>query len=167
MQENIVNNDDDLISEIIDESVSDEENSNSVEGDEDDELGDVKVTKDFKENVIKFVKLDELIKKKQEEITELKSKKNENEEYILKYLDTIGENTIDITDGKLKKNKSETKTTPNIDCFYEVLDSNIKDDELKKKIKEELEKKRQLKVNVNLKRINTKKKPVKKKKTSK
>ena len=70
----------DVISEIDKEdSISDDEDNETID--------DVKVPKEFQENVVKFVKIDDLIRKKQEELSELKKQKKPCEEFILKYLD--------------------------------------------------------------------------------
>lgn len=146
----------DVISEIDkDESISEEDDNETID--------DVKVPKEFQENVVKFVKLDDLIRKKQEELSELKKQKKPCEEYILKYLDKTDLNTIEITDGKLRKNKSETKKSLSQDIIKETLTELLKDpikvDEALKK----MEDKRPLNVHTNLKRTGKREKKVAKK----
>jgi len=43
------------------------------------------------------------------EIKELKDERKEFEVFILEYMDKVNENVIDISDGKLRRNKSNTK----------------------------------------------------------
>lgn len=107
------------------DNMSDIENSDS--DDIEQEAEQIKITKDFQENVIKFVKIDDLIKKKQSEITELKSQKKPCEENIIKYLDEIDENVIEITNGKLRKNKSETKVALNKEIIKNAINNQIQD----------------------------------------
>lgn len=135
----------DVISEIDKEdSISDEDDNETID--------DVKVPKEFQENVVKFVKIDDLIRKKQEELSELKKQRKPCEEFILKYLDKTDLNTIEITDGKLRKNKSETKKALSQDIIKDTLTELLKDplkvDEALKK----MEDKRPLNVHTNLKR---------------
>lgn len=161
------NNLDEIISEIDkDESCSDVEDSNSEEGDDQtDKLDKVQVTKEFQENVVKYVKLDDLIRKKQQELSELKERRKPSEEYILKYLDSVDENIIEITDGKLRKNKSETKASLNQDIIKNAISETITDPAIVEEIMKKMETKRPLNTHVNLKR--TTKRQVKKKVKSK
>tara|TARA_B110000977_G_C11085780_1_gene494633 strand:+ start:4737 stop:5123 length:387 start_codon:yes stop_codon:yes gene_type:complete len=68
-----------------------------------------KVTKEFKNKVLKWVSLDNelrTIKAKSREIT--KEKKN-HEDFILNFLDSVDEKVVEIADGKLRRNVSKTK----------------------------------------------------------
>jgi hypothetical protein len=67
------------------------------------------ISDEFKEKVVNYVNLDDLIKKKQTEIKELNKKKKVFEEYIIKYLDVVEESVIDLGHGKIKKNKKVSK----------------------------------------------------------
>ena len=49
------------------------------------------------------------LKKKNEDIKDLKTEKKEYEIFILEYMDKINESVINISDGKLRRNKSSTK----------------------------------------------------------
>tara|TARA_A100001015_G_C14485416_1_gene517169 strand:+ start:173 stop:559 length:387 start_codon:yes stop_codon:yes gene_type:complete len=68
------------------------------------------ITDEFVEVVKSWVKLDDDIKQKNEDIKELKTEKKEYEMFILEYMDKINESVINISDGKLRKNKSLTKS---------------------------------------------------------
>jgi hypothetical protein len=67
------------------------------------------ITEEFVEVVKSWVKLDDEIKKRNEEIKDFKTEKKEYEIFILEYMDKINESVINISDGKLRRNKSSTK----------------------------------------------------------
>ena len=146
----------------IDASTSPEPSNYSKNDDDsiDNEAEQITVSKEFQENVIKFVKLDDLIRKKQKEMNELKQQRKPCEEFILKYLDEIGESTVDISNGKLRKNKSETLTPLTKDIIKDSILGKVGDPKIADEILKQMEK-RPKKTNVNLKR--TKKRAPKKK----
>lgn len=149
-----------LISEIDkdeDESISsrsgdDSENDNQNDDDEKDTIDQIKVSKEFQENVIKFVKLDDLMRKKQQEMAEIREQRKPCEQYILKYLDNVNENVIDITNGKLRKNKSETKSALSQDIMKNAISAKVQDPKIVEEILKLMEEKRPLNTHVNLKR---------------
>ncbi len=140
----------DLTSEVISEI--DRDDSISSDSDEEKALDKMKITKEFQENVVKFVKLDDLMRKKQEELAELRKKRKPCEEYILKYLDNIKENVIEITDGKLRKNKSETKQALSQDMIKGAILEKIEDPMIVEAILKSMEEKRPMNTHVNIKR---------------
>ena len=127
-----------------DESISNSEKSN------DDKKK--KISKEFQENVIKFVKIDDLMRKKQKEIAELRSQKKPCEDYILKYLDQIDESVIEISNGKLRKNKSETKVPLNQDIIKNAIKDKVSDPTTVEEIIKNMDKLRPMNTRVNLKR---------------
>lgn len=113
---NMENSRNDNILDSDDDSDSDDEVSDLSDSDYEDEsqINDKKVKTKFLENVIKYLKADDIIKKKnkehKEDIKNLKDEKNELEGFIIRYLDRKGETHVNIKgEGKLIKNKSETK----------------------------------------------------------
>lgn len=112
-------NDNDSYANYTDESISDDEIDNDAEA--------LQVSKEFQENVIKYVKLHDLIQKRNDEIRELKKQKKPCEEYILKYLDQVDVGHVDITDGKLRKNKSENKVPLSQDIIRSAIGSKVTD----------------------------------------
>ena len=100
------------------------------EGEEEDEDENNKAERDtmpeFKENVVKFVKMDDLIRIKMEEIKELKEQKKPYEEYILGFLEKKDAPFVNIKTGKLIRNKSETKTPLKLDIIKESIVEGIK-----------------------------------------
>ena len=148
---------------------SDDEIDDDIISDNDDDVTNaskkdkpVQVTDEFKECVIGFIKLDDLIRQRQEDIKELKEKKKPYEEFILKYLDKVGENVIEVQESKLRKNQSETKMPLKIDMIKEAIfetikkDKNDQSDEKCKELVEEtiqlMENKRPTTIRTNLKR---------------
>ena len=105
-------------------------NSNSNDSSSEEEankLSSIKITKEFQENVIKYVKLDDLIKQKQEELSELKEQLKPCEQYIISSLDTLNESSIGITNGTLIKKKVEKKSPLNQEIIKAGLLKKLKD----------------------------------------
>lgn len=150
-------------SELTNEVVSDDDYSSNSSGSEEENVNDVTVTKEFQESVVKYVKIDDLIKKKQDELKELKNQKAPCEKTILKFLEDVDENVIDITDGKLRKNKSTTKQKLTEDIMKSAIGEYVKDPAQIEAIMKAMESKRPEVTHVNLKR--TGKRAPKKKKT--
>lgn len=117
----------------------------------DKEAKEVQITKEFQENVIKYVKLHDLINKKNEEIRELKKMKKPCEDFILKYLDKFDVNYVEVTDGKLRKNKSENKVPLSQDIIKEAIAKKVTDPKVVEEILNSIEK-RPTKTAVNIKR---------------
>lgn len=113
---------------------------------------EVNVSTEFQENVIKFVKIDDLTKKKQKEMSELRTQKKPCEEYVLSYLDQIGETVIEITSGKLRKNKSETKVPLTIEIIKQAIETEVTDPIKVAKIMKKMDDLRPKNVRTNLKR---------------
>jgi len=159
----------DLTSEIFSQIDKDDESSISSHSDDGKKSNkdEIKISKEFQENVIKFVKLDDLMRKKTQEMAELREQRKPCEEYILKYLDSIDESIINITDGKLRKNKSETKASINQDIIKKAISKKVTDPKLLDEIMKEMEESRPVNTHVNLKRTggNEQKKLKKVKKT--
>lgn len=82
----------------------------SENNDSDNEEINQQVTEEFIEVVKNWVVLDDSIRDYNDKIKDLKNERKDYEDYILEYMDKINENVIEITGGKLRKNKSQTKT---------------------------------------------------------
>ena len=87
-----------------DKSIDSTDSTNSVKS-----VGSKSVSNKFVKVVEKFVELDNSIRDKEAEVKQLKTSKKLCEEYILKYLDSVEETSIDIDNGKLGKNQSDLK----------------------------------------------------------
>lgn len=88
-----------------------------------------KITEEFVEVVKNWVKSDDEIREYNERIKDLKNERKEYETYILEYMDTINENVINITGGKIRKNKSQTKTPLKEESIKSALFEITKDNE--------------------------------------
>ncbi len=117
-----------------------------------EEAEQLKISKEFQEMVIKFVKLDDLVRKKEKDIKELKIQRKPCEDFILTYLDKVGENTIDITNGKLRKNKSETKVPLNQNIIKDAIKEKVADPKVVEDILTLMDTMRPMNVRTNLKR---------------
>ena len=110
----------------------------------------------FGEVVKEYVQIDNEIRKMLETIKKLKTMKHAKEELILKFMEQTNYNSIDITGGKLIRNKSETKKKLTQDIIEETLKEKLKDTGIVTKIIDDMEQKRETKINVNLKRTHHK-----------
>ena len=130
----------------------------------------------FVEKITKYVKYDELMKKEiamyREKMNTLKEEKNELEMFILRYLDVINQDIVNMGDGsKLTKYESVRKSGLNEEIIkksiYEQLKSEnlISDDNKLKQLTEStfnlMQNKREIKRKVCLKRIVPKQKKIK------
>ena len=134
---------------------------------------------DFLEKIVKYVKTDDLIRKEtvdfKEKINTLKEEKEHLETYILRYLDSVEEDLVNMTgNGKLIKTESVRKSAINKDIIklsiYEQLkrENLIKDDDKGKLLVDStyelMEGKREIRKKTYLKRTFEKKKNEKPKK---
>jgi len=124
---------------------------------EDSEENQKQITEEFVEVVKSWVKIDDEIREYTSKIKDLKKERKEFEEFILEYMENINENVIEITGGKLRRNKSQTKSPlkeQNIQStLYEITKDNQKSIEITKQIMEN----RQSVERVNLKRTRLRK----------
>lgn len=126
------------------------------------------VPKNFREKIIKFIKLDDLIREEtiayKEKIETLKLQKEEVSGYILRHLEDVGEKEIDLqTKGKISKYTSTRKSGLNKDIIQQSIYEKLKNDKLVKTDEEGkllaqatydiMEGKREVKTKVTLKRI--------------
>lgn len=87
------------------------------------------ITEEFVEVVKNWVKLDDEIRDYTSKLKELKNERKEFEEFILEYMSNINENVIEISDGKLRMNKSQTKTPIKEESIQNALFEITKDNE--------------------------------------
>lgn len=137
---------------------------NSKNSDEESKIDKLEVSKEFQENVVKFVKFDDLIKKKQKELNELKSQKKPCEEYIIKHLEKLGEDQVEITGGKIKKNKAETKSALNQDLLKDAISEKVKDEKTVEEIIKLVDSMREINTHFTLKRLAGKQRAINKNK---
>lgn len=123
----------------VDATDADVDTDSDSDGDSNESTADdgVVLTEKFQENVIKYVKIDNDIGEREKEVKALKKAKKDAEEYIIEYMTGIDESTIDITNGKLRINKTQNKTSINEDLIklsvnhklQDLIDGNITKDE--------------------------------------
>lgn len=134
------------------DELSDIEMSNADYSDDEMNTEEKKITAEFQEKVVKFVKWDNLVRDYKREIRELEAKKKPCEEFILHCLDKMNENVIEITNGKLRKNKAETKVPLNQDIIKKAILEKVKDPKDVVAILNRMDELRPKKTRVNLKR---------------
>lgn len=81
----------------------------------------------LKKMIIRWIKLDDIIKEYNKEVKECKNEKTQLEDKILEYMNHTDQNEITVKDGKLEKKKSETKESINEEYIKKCLVNSIDD----------------------------------------
>jgi len=135
-----------------------EDNGNNENNENNDEESGSEVeyeySQEFKEKVKTYVKNDDKIRELQQEIKKLNTIKKTAEMDILKHLERLGENNINITGGKLRINQYESKDSLKETIIKEAITEKIKDPKIMENIIEIINEKRvnNAKIQVSLKR---------------
>lgn len=111
-----------------------------------------KVTKDFKNNVLKWLSVDDSIREIRQKTKLLTKEKKEYEEFILKFLENVGEKELAVSDGKLRRNVSKTKAPLNKASIQQALTDIVKDKTKANTMTEHIINSRPLVERINLKR---------------
>ncbi len=167
----------DLDDEIIYDSNFDSstlpENEDEITNDYVSKKVQEKVDNDFLDKVVKYVKIDDLIREEtleyREKVNKLKEDKDVLETYILRYLDKVDNDVINVgNSGKIAKQESVRRSAINQDIIRESIFEQLKKEKLVKDDKkgkefadatyELMDSKREVKKRVYLKRIIPKKK---------
>lgn len=111
-----------------------------------------KVSAQFKEAIVRWVKYDDDLKKIRETVKEINDEKKQAEEYILSYLDNIGQAEIGITDGKLEKKVTKSQAPLKKENIQKALNEIVKDDNKASLMTDHILKSRETKEKVSLKR---------------
>ena len=119
------------------------------------------ITEEFKEVVVNWVKIDDDIRSLNQKIKDLKDEKKEFEVFILEYMNTINENVINISDGKLRLNRSKTKAPLKEENIQSALLDITKDSNKALELTKYIFQSRPLRERVNLKRTKNRIKKVK------
>ena len=112
--------------------------------DEEDEITDDMISQnakknyletDFLEKIVKYVKIDDLIRKEtadyRDKMATLKEEKIDMEKYILRYLDSVNEQMVNMSgNGKLLKTESIRKSSINKDIIKESIFEQLKKEKL-------------------------------------
>ena len=111
------------------------------------------VSNDFKDKIIRWVKLDDDLRKIRETVKEINDEKKQAEEYILSYLDNIGQSEIAITDGKLTKQVSKSQAPLKKENIQKALNDIVKDDNKAALMADHILKSRETKEKISLRRV--------------
>lgn len=115
-----------------------------------------KVSDEFTQKVVAWVKLDDKIRELRAQTKEITQDKKELEEWILDYLDKIGEKSISIGDGNLRRNISKTKAPLKKENIYTTIKDLTKDENKASLITQQIFENRPLTERINLKRTKNK-----------
>lgn len=110
------------------------------------------VSKEFQQKVITWVKLDDQLREIRIKSKEITTEKKDLEEWILQYLDHIGEKAISIGDGNLRKNVSKTKAPLKKENIYATIKDLTKDENKANLITTQIFENRPMSERINLKR---------------
>jgi hypothetical protein len=133
-----------------DESLSD--GSSDEEGGEGEGEKGYELHNEFKEKVVAYIKADDKIRELQNVLKDYRKIKKDSEEGILRHLERLGESMINVTGGKLRKNQYESKAALKKELIKETLAEKIKDVLIVEELLNKMEDKREVKINVSIKR---------------
>lgn len=117
-----------------------------------------KVTKQFKNNVLKWVALDDAVRELRSKVKEITKEKKQFEEYILNFLVEVEEKSIAIGDGKLTRNVSKSTAALKKENIHKALVEITGDSNKASAMTEHILNSRQVTERVNLKRTRNRKK---------
>lgn len=123
----------------------DDDNVSRDDGDDEKEIDP-----EFTENVIKYIRFDDIIRDKKKEIKDITKMKQSCEKYILMKLEEYGENKIEFNQGKIMKKDVVSKGGIKPDYIKNALNATSIQSEVVEKIIEMIEKNRKIKVNKKL-----------------
>jgi len=111
------------------------------------------VSAEFKQKIVRWVKLDDDLRKIRETTKEINDEKKQSEEYILAYLENIGEKEVGINGGKLTKHVSKSQEPLKKENIQKALFEIVKDEPKAGIMADHILKSRQTKEKISLKRI--------------
>lgn len=117
-----------------------------------------KVTKQFRDSVVKFLDIDDKIREYRKKVKELGKDKKELEENILNFLDTVEEKSVVVRDGKLIKNVSKTKAPLKKESIHKAIFEITQDNNKAASMTDHILNSRPMVERVNLKRTKNRKK---------
>jgi hypothetical protein len=147
-----------------DKDVSDSDNSDDGGNGEDNGEKGYELHNEFKDKVVAYVKADDKIRELQNVLKDYRKIKKDSEEGILRHLERLGENMINVTGGKLRKNQYESKAALKKELIKEALAEKIKDVVIVEELLNKMEDKREVKINVSIKRTFEREKKIEKSK---
>jgi hypothetical protein len=114
------------------------------------------ITTEFREKIVTYLKIDDMIKNKLNEIRELKVCRGQCEKHLIDYLQTVGESILEIGHTRLRKSTYETKGVLKIDSIKSTLQTFIKDESQIDQIVNLMDEKRKKSVHTSIKRTELK-----------
>ena len=114
--------------------------------------GKKEVTEQFKQSIVRWVKLDDDLRKIRETTKEINDEKKQAEEYILTFMEAIEEKEIAITDGKLSRHVSKLPEPLNKDNIQKAITEVTKNEAKAKELTDYILSSRKTKEKVALKR---------------
>lgn len=123
------NSDEENKSDNHDDDHNDDDDGDDDENDSSEE-GTKVISNELKDRVISYVKIDDIIRQKKEEIKELTNKLKPCSEYIINFLDKKDIDYVNINGGKLIKSESETKAPLKPELIKEVIKEHIQSKKL-------------------------------------
>ena len=115
-------------------------------------MSDKEISEQFKQNIVKWVKLDDDLRKIRETTKEINEEKKQAEQYIISYLENIGQNDIAINDGKLSRQVSKTPSALKKENIHKALVEIVKDDTKASQMTDHILSSRETKQRVSLRR---------------
>jgi len=112
-----------------------------------------KVSEEFKKKIVRWVKLDDDLRKIRETTKEINDEKKQAEEYILSYLENVDEKEVAISDGKLSRQVTKTQAPLKKENIHKALNDIVKDDTKATLMTDHIFKSRETKEKVALRRI--------------
>ena len=123
-----------------------------TENDSDSDSEDIEIPHIFQESVVKYVKIDDMIKTKQAEIRELRKLLKPCEEVIISFLKENNQPEVQITQGKLKSDTKETRSPLTMSIIRKAILTKLGDEKLTDEILLLMDELRVKRVKVSLKR---------------
>jgi hypothetical protein len=114
------------------------------------------VSAEFVQSVKKYLEVDDMLKEIKEKTKTLNTKKKQQEEYILKYLQSLNEQVIDVPNGKLKRNISKTQAPLKKEIIHKALTEMVGDSNKATAMVDQIIKSRPMVERVTLKRTRNK-----------
>jgi hypothetical protein len=115
------------------------------------------VSEQFKQSIIRWVKLDDDLKKIRETVKEINEEKKQSEQYILTYLENIGQADVAISDGKLSRQVSKSQAPLKKENIHKALVDIVKDDNKAVQITDHILNSRETKQKISLRRTKIRK----------
>jgi hypothetical protein len=111
-----------------------------------------KISEEFKQKIVQWVKLDDDLKKIRETVKEINDEKKQNEEYILAYMENMEEKEIGITGGKISRHVSKLPEPLKKENIQKALTEVIKDENKARALTDHIINSRKTKEKISLKR---------------